>query len=193
MGFTATGDAFCLQGDMALQGVKNCVKVIDNILLQDEDYHTHLQYSYKMLTRCHKFEITLNKDKFVVPAPTMNFCGCTLSGDGFLADQEKVSAIRDFPTPTNLTDLQSFMRLVNQLAEFTPDTSAAQPLLPLMNTKRTFVWTPNHADAFQHMKLTLTSPPILALLSFRQIRQMPYASMVLDMPSCRIMVVDAYV
>ena len=42
MGFAATGDAFCLRGDMVLQGLQNCVKVVDDILLYDEDLQTHL-------------------------------------------------------------------------------------------------------------------------------------------------------
>ncbi|XP_068232027.1 uncharacterized protein [Palaemon carinicauda] len=122
IGFAATRDAFCLRGDKALQGVQNCVKVIDNLLLYDEDYVTHLYCIHEGLTRCRKFGITLNKDKFVV------FCGYTLSGDGISADHQKVSAIKDFPTPANLMDLRSFKGLVNQLAEFTPDISiAAQP------------------------------------------------------------------
>merc|ERR1712015_470984 len=121
MGFAATGDAFCLRGDTALQGVENCSKVVDDLLLYDEDLVTHLQRSYEVLMRCRESGITLNKDKFVVAAPSVNFCGYTLSRHGISADQSKVSAIRDFPKPANITDLRSFMGLVNQLSEFTPD------------------------------------------------------------------------
>ena len=154
----------CLRGDMALQGTKNCVKVVDDILIYDEDYVTHLQRINEVLTRCCKFGITLNKEKFVVASTSVNFCGYSLSKDGISADPGKVSAIRDFPTPSNLTDLRSFMRLVNQLADFTPDISAAaQPLRPLMSPKRTFVWTPDHDESFQRVKAALTSPPVLAL------------------------------
>ncbi|XP_064081857.1 uncharacterized protein LOC135198214 [Macrobrachium nipponense] len=149
---------------MALSSVQNCVKVIDDLALHDEDYTTHLHRIHEVLTRCRKFGITLNKDKFVVAAPSVNFCGYNLSGDGISADKQKVSAIKDFPTPVNLTDIRSFMGLVNQLAEFTPDISiAAQPLRPLMSPKRTFVWTPDHDEAFQRVRLALTSPPVLAL------------------------------
>ncbi|XP_068207506.1 uncharacterized protein [Palaemon carinicauda] len=94
MGFAATGDAFCLRGDMALQVVQNCVKVIDDLLLYDEDYVTHLHRIHEVLTRCRKFGITLNKDKFVVAAPSVNFCGYTLSGDGISADHQKTDASR---------------------------------------------------------------------------------------------------
>ncbi|XP_064083925.1 uncharacterized protein K02A2.6-like [Macrobrachium nipponense] len=163
MGFSATGDAYCLRGDMALQGVPNCVKVVDDILLSDEDLPSHLQHVHQMLTRCRQYGITLNKEKFTVAAPKVNFCGYVLSSDGIAADPDKVSAIRDFLTPSNVTDVRSFMGLVNQLADFTPDIgAAAQPLRPLMSPKRSFVWTPDHERAFKKVKTALTSPPVLA-------------------------------
>ncbi|XP_064105102.1 uncharacterized protein LOC135214699 [Macrobrachium nipponense] len=105
----------------------------------------------------------LNKEKFTVAAPKVNFCGYVLSSDGIAADPDKVSAICDFPTPSNITDIRSFMGLVNQLADFTPNiAAAAQPLHPLMSPKRTFVWMPDHERAFKKVKTALTSPPVLA-------------------------------
>lgn len=163
MGFAATGDAYCLRGDMALQGVTNCVKVVDDILLFDDDLPTHIHRIHQMLTRCRTYGITLNKDKFVVAAPTVSFCGYQISADGISADEDKVKAIRDFPKPANVTDLRSFMGLVNQLAEFTSDIAAkAQPLRPLLSPKRSFTWTPDHDRAFEEVKQALLSPPVLA-------------------------------
>lgn len=163
MGFVATGDAFCLRGDMALQGMTNLVKVVDDILLYDEDYLTHLHRVHEVLSRCRKHGITLNADKFTLAAPQVSFCGYVLSAEGIAADPEKIKAIIDFATPANLTDLRSFMGLVNQLAEFSPEiSSVAQPLRPLMSPKHTFVWTPDHDQAFRRVKAALSSPPILA-------------------------------
>ncbi|XP_064088413.1 uncharacterized protein LOC135202891 [Macrobrachium nipponense] len=42
MGFSASGDAYCRRGDVALQGIQNCVKVVDDILVYDRDYYSHL-------------------------------------------------------------------------------------------------------------------------------------------------------
>ena len=163
MGFAATGDAFCLRGDVALQGVKQCVKVVDDILVYDEDYLTHLRRVNDILARCRAHGITLNAKKFVLAAPSVNFCGYRLSKDGIGADPEKVRAITEFPTPATLTDLRSFMGLVNQLADFTPDIAAAAgPLRPLMSPKKAFVWTPDHEQAFRRVKEALASPPVLA-------------------------------
>lgn len=86
-----------------------------------------------------------------------------LSGEGIEADQDKVKVIKDFPTRANITDLRSFMGLVNQLAKFTPHIAAAtQQLHFLMNPKRTFIWTPDHNEAFQCVKFALSSPPVLS-------------------------------
>ncbi|MEL6606359.1 MAG: RNase H-like domain-containing protein, partial [Cyanobacteria bacterium J06614_10] len=48
-------------------------------------------------------------------------------------------------------------------AEFTPNISAAaKPLRPLMSPKQSFIWTPDHDQAFQNVKTALSAPPILA-------------------------------
>ena len=118
-----------------------------------------------MLSRCRKYGIILNKDKFVPAVPSVSFCGYKLSAEGVAADEDRVSAIRDFPTPANLTDLRSFMGLVNQLSEFTPDiAAAAQSLRPLMSSKRAFTWTSDHDEAFRRVKTALLQPPVLAHL-----------------------------
>lgn len=163
MGFAATGDAFCRRGDQALQGVMQCVKVVDDLLLYDKDYLPHLHRVNDVLARCRSHGITLNAEKFVLAAEVVSYCGYQLSHDGIAADPGKVRAITDFVKPANLTDLRSFMGLANQLADFSPDVSAAAaPLRPLMSPKRAFVWTPDHDQAFERVKKALSNPPVLA-------------------------------
>ena len=40
---------------------------------------------------------------------------------GTKADPEKTKAVQDFPTPTNITELQHLLGMVKQLAKFIPD------------------------------------------------------------------------
>lgn len=117
MSFAATGDSFCLRGDMALQGMLNCGKVIDDVLY-DEKYLRHLHRINDVLSRCRDHGITLNAETFVVGQPEMSFCGYRPSQDGIAADPEKIRAIEDFATPDTLIDLRSFMGLMNQFAAF---------------------------------------------------------------------------
>ncbi|KAK8378607.1 hypothetical protein O3P69_011237 [Scylla paramamosain] len=94
MGFVATGDEFCRRGDAALDGVQQCAKVVDDILLWDEDYKTHIRRVYEVLVRCRTHGITINAEKFVLAAPDVTFCGFKLSREGIAADEEKTDASR---------------------------------------------------------------------------------------------------
>ncbi|XP_045127688.1 uncharacterized protein LOC123514109 [Portunus trituberculatus] len=89
-------------------------------------------------TVCRAHGITLNAKKFVLAAPSVSFCGYRLSHDGIATDPDK-------------------------LASFSPDLAAtAAPLRPLLSPKKSFVWTPDHEQAFQRVKTALASPPVLA-------------------------------
>lgn len=47
MGFVTTDDAFCLHG--ALQGLGNCLEMVDDMLLCEEDYLSQIS---KVLSKC---------------------------------------------------------------------------------------------------------------------------------------------
>lgn len=158
--FAATGDAFCLHGNMALQGVRNCVKVVDNILLYDENFSAS--------TKCSPGAgITLNKEMFVVTRPTVHTPSQVMASQLI---QVKSTPSRT-PTPANLTDLCSFMGLVNHLAEFTPNSvTAAQPLCPLLTPKRVFMWPsiiprqPSSVHPFLHLLPCLLFSKLILLV-----------------------------
>ena len=93
----------------------------------------------------------------------MDYVGYRINSEGVKADPKKVEAIRKFPTPTNITELRSFMGLANQLGRCSNQLSkAAEPLRDLMKSRNAFLWTPNHEAAFEETKNVLCSPPILA-------------------------------
>ena len=87
--------------------------MVDDILFHDEDYLAPLQRVHAVLTRCRRNGMTLNADKFTSAAKAVSFCGYVLSEEGVAADPRKVKAIAEFSTPANITDLRSFMGLVN--------------------------------------------------------------------------------
>ncbi len=62
MSFVATGDEFCHCGDVALGGIQQCAKEVDDILLWDKDYVAHLRRVYEILKRCCAHGITINGD-----------------------------------------------------------------------------------------------------------------------------------
>jgi hypothetical protein len=54
------------------------------------------------------------------------------------------------------------MGLVEQLAGFSSEVAAAKgPLRPLLSTRNPYVWTTDHEQAFDAVKLALISPPVV--------------------------------
>ena len=82
-------------------------------------------------------------------------------------DQEKVRAIKEWPTPTTATMVRSFLGLVGFYRRFVRDfSSIAAPLHELTKKGATVLWTQTHETAFSTLKACLCSAPLLQLPDF---------------------------
>ena len=163
MGLSCTGDEYCRRGDQAFEGIQKLQKVVDDIILYDDNLDEHLRNVRAFLQRCRDNQITLNPKKTKFAQEEVKFAGYVVSSEGIGADPNKVKAISEFPVPKNITDLRSFMGLVNQLGYFSPDISkTSAPLRSLMSEKTMFKWTQEHDTAFGKVKFALCQPPILS-------------------------------
>lgn len=76
-----------------------------------------------------------------------------MKADRIELDPTKVKAISNFPATTNLTELRSFIGLLNQMSGHSEEVSeAALPLQPLMKKKNTFQWMEEHQKAVEKVK-----------------------------------------
>lgn len=163
MGLSVSGDEYNRRGDDALQGCNNTVKVVDDVLVYDREYQQHLNHIWDVLKQCLKYGVTLNPDKFFFAEQSIEYCGYQLSEEGFLPDKGKLSAIKNFKIPGNITELRSFMGVVNQLGQFSPTISTlAEPLRQLLKKNNEFKWVEYHTQAFEQIKNELIKPPTLA-------------------------------
>ena len=118
MGFISSGDSYCYRGDIAPEGIEHVRKIVDDIIAEDEDLKEHFDRVCSVLERCRKYRITINPRKFAFGQAKVKFAGYVISRDGIGADPDKVRAIAEFPTPTNPTEVRSFMGIVQQLGQF---------------------------------------------------------------------------
>ena len=163
MGLSSTGDEYCRRGDIAIAGLRNVEKVMDDMIVFDDNFEQRVERVRALLLRCREHSITLNADKFVFAENEVNFVGFTISADGITTDPNKLRAIAEFPTPSCLTELRSFMGLANQLGDFTTEVSTtADPLRELLKYRNEFRWTESHTAAFIETKKALVSVPTLA-------------------------------
>ena len=163
MGLLSSGDEYTRRGDGIMNDMEKTIKIVDDILVHDNDYKSHIQKVWKILEACEENSITLNPDKVNFAQEEVSYCGYILNKDGFTVDRRKTDAIRNFPKPTCITDLRSFMGLVNQLTDFSSEIAKkAEPLRHLLKKNTVWMWTTVHDKAFEDMKETLVSPPVLA-------------------------------
>ena len=94
----------------------------------------------------------------------VEFLGHVVSKDGITMQEEKISAIRDWPPCRTLTEVRAFMGLSGYYRRFVKDFSViASPLYGLMKKNTDFVWTASCQQAFEELKSRLVHGPILAL------------------------------
>ena len=162
MGLISAGDEYCRRTDQALAGLPNVVKVVDDMLAFDATFDGHVNNLRSLLQRCREHRITLSVEKFKFAEQELVWAGYAIRHGGIAMDPAKIEAIAEFPRPTNITGLRSFMGLVEQFADFSPEIKAlATPLRPLLRSSETFDWNQDHDAAFAAVKSALTSPPVL--------------------------------
>ena len=88
--------------------------------------------------------------------------GYLIGKEGVRPDPQKMEALKDFPRPRSLLELQSFLGLANQFGFFFPNlTELTQPMRYLLKKNTAFIWTADHEKAFQETREFLTSDVIL--------------------------------
>ena len=95
----------------------------------------------------------------------VTFLGHVVSKDGIQVDPKKIEVVAEWPRPTIVTEIRSFLGLAGYYRRFMKDFSKiAVPLTRLTQKNVKFVWTDRCEEHFQLLKDLLTSAPVLTYL-----------------------------
>ena len=148
-----------------LDGVLN---VADDLLVygkgdtDEEAMADHDKKLKKLLQRCRERGIRLNPDKLKLRKNSLCFLGHEITRDGLRPDPEKVRAITEMPTPTDVAAIQRLGGFVNYLSKFLPKISDIMaPLRNLTKANVPWTWSVTHEAAFQKVKKTVSEAAIL--------------------------------
>ena len=162
MGFISSGDWFNTLTDRVVRGVPGIQKEVDDILGQAVDNASLAAQLREVLRRCDENNITLSKKKMEV-GDDVHFAGFRVGVNGCRPDPNKILALKNFKTPSNLTEVRSFMGAVNQMSSWWPDLSQHCTRLRKLTEKEVaWSWQPEHEEDFQKIKDLMSDSANLA-------------------------------
>ena len=146
-----------------LQGIPNVAVYIDDILVTGKTDEEHLDTLDRVLTRLQEKGLRLKKRKCEFMRPSVEYLGHIISAEGLRPTQEKVRAINDAPAPQNVTQLRSFVGLVNFYSKFLPNLATRlAPLYHLLQKEAKWCWEAAQKKSFKEAKAQLSSSALLA-------------------------------
>ena len=104
-GYKVSGDAYTARYDRITEGVDKMRRVIDDTLLYEDNIEKSYRQVAAYLSLVGQNGIILNPDKFEFAEDEVSWAGVRFWMDKVVPLPDHVSAIRQFPTPTNITDL----------------------------------------------------------------------------------------
>ena len=96
----------------------NIFDITDDILVvgHEDDGRDHDDTVQKVLQRCRKVSLKLNKDKCHFRYTTVPFFEEVISQNGVQPDPQKIKALMEMPQPNNKKELQTFLGIINYLS-----------------------------------------------------------------------------
>ena len=139
-----------------------CLVYLDDVIVFADSFEQHLQRLDEVLTKLQEAGLKLSPKKCNFFQSSVKFLGHIVSSTGIATDPEKTKAIKDWPPPTDVHQVRSFLgtcsyyrRFINQFAEI------AKPLHNLTLKNASFIWTDECSLSFRRLKQAIMTAPVL--------------------------------
>lgn len=141
---------------------KFVIAYLDDILIYSNTPQEHEEHVKAVLSALRAANLFAKATKCEFHLPETRFLGYVVGANGIRMDLEKVQAILDWPLPTTVKSVQSFLGFANFYRRFIRNYSKIiAPLTALTKKGFTFEWTSTCTEAFEDLKKRFTSAPIL--------------------------------
>ena len=143
---------------------KGWIVIMDNILIFSKDCKEH-QEQTKCILQCPQgYDLYLKVEKCKFEVQEVEFLGMIIKPNKIMMDPTKLAGIKDWPEPTNVKAVQSFLGFGNFYRQFIKHfAELACPLNDLTKKTKQFEWTPECQAAFNFLKMKFTESPVLLM------------------------------
>jgi hypothetical protein len=136
---------------------------IDDILIYSKNEEEHAQHLWIVLMRLREHQLYAKFSNCTFWLEEIQFLGHVLSAKGIAVDPSKVKDILEWKPPTTVHQVRSFLGLAGYYRRFIPDFSKlVKPITSLLKDDTKFNWSSRCNEAFEQLKLLLTTAPVLA-------------------------------
>ncbi|UYV79648.1 K02A2.6-like, partial [Cordylochernes scorpioides] len=123
---------------------------MDDIVIWGATQEEHDERLRCVLRKLQDSGLTLNKEKCIFSVKEIKFLGHLITERGVLPDPNKVQAIREFPSPSSISEVRRFLGMVNFTGKFIPDLSTIlYPLNQLLVKRNDWRWDSAQEEAFE--------------------------------------------
>ena len=169
MGLTNASQRFMrvMQKILKNTSPKICLCYLDDIIVFGDTFEQHLENLMTVLTLLYNNNIKIHAHgtKTKLFQTHVTFLGHAISKEGIQCTEDKIAAIKDYPSPTTPKECRKALGLFGYLRKFCQNYGIiAKPIFELTGkTNKDFIWTHEAEAAFKELKHLLTSPKTLAI------------------------------
>eukprot|EP00253_Pinus_taeda_P029926 PITA_29926 len=147
------------------------VVYLDDILIFGQSWEENLHHIQQVLQTLRQHKLCANLEKRTFGMTHVQYLGYIIDEQGVHLDVAKIQLIRDWPSPTTLTELRSFLGLANFYRRFVLGFShITWPLsqVTMGGAKSKFFWSKSQQKAFTELQDHLYMAPVLVLPNLQQ-------------------------
>lgn len=146
-----------------LAGIEGTCCFIDDVLITAPNRELHLKRLEEVLTRFQEAGLCVKPDKCELFRESVEYLGFVIDKNGLHKSKKKVEAILNCCQQKNVTELKSFLGMLNYYRTFVPNASSIlEPLHSLLKKDCPWQWGDDQNNAFERIKKELASDTVLA-------------------------------
>ncbi len=143
---------------------KFVVVYLDDIVVYSKTLEEDVDHLRQVFRTLRDNQLYVKKEKCSFAQGEVAFLGHIIGGGKLRMDQSKVQAIQEWEPPTKVTELRSFLGLVNYYRRFIRGySSIAAPLTDLLKKGKNWDWSSRCQQAFEELKKAIVEETVLTL------------------------------
>ena len=148
--------------DAIPQGLARVICYLDDILITGATLEEHLINLAEVLDRLSTHGMRLKREKCKFLQDSVEYLGHCIDTDGVHTSPSKVEGISKVPTPKNVTELRSFLGMINYYSKLIPNLATTLHLLhALLKDGVKWHWSEECAKSFTEVKNHLIEALVL--------------------------------